>query len=287
MNSMRKLADFILFSAVFIGCCAVALCWETNRLLGLPPSHWSLYLFVFGATLLQYNLHYRFKSLQPIAAERQQWSVRNRKTQWVMMLVGGLMVAISLAWLSPRHFFILFILALLASLYSFPLLPFKRKRLKEYGLLKIFLLTLEWTLVTVWFPADQEGIDPTSYGLVFVRRFIFMLVLCLMFDLRDRIPDAQQGIRTLPVRLNINGTYLLANLLLLLFVALSAVEWFRTGNFAFFHALLLSALLTWWVIQRTKTSNSDYVYLAGIDGMMLVQAILVEIGTINTLHLNL
>jgi hypothetical protein len=44
--------------------------------------------------------------------------------------------------------------------------------------------------------------------------------------------------------------------------------------------MLLSALITRFVIMLTKQYNNDYIYLAGIDGMMLVQAILVAVGTI-------
>ena len=277
---MRNLADFLLFSAVFIGLCAVALCWETNILLGLKPAHWSLYSFVFGATILQYNLHYFFKKQHPFPSERQDWSIRNRTTQKVLIGIGLVLIGISMFWLEHRHFIVLVVLAVLASLYSFPLLPKVRKPLKEYGLLKIVLLSLEWTLVTVWFPADQQGVDMTSYWLVFIRRFLFMFVLCLLFDLRDKELDAVNGIRTLPVRLGTKATYQLADGLLVLFLVISLGQLFRTGNYPFFHAMLLSAALTRFVIQQTKKINNDYIYLAGIDGMMLVQAILVGLGTL-------
>lgn len=277
---MRNLADFLLFSAVFIGLCAVALCWETNILLGLKPAHWSLYSFVFGATLLQYNLHYFFKKQHAFPSERQDWSIRNRTTQKILIGFGLVLIGISMFWLEPRHFVVLVVLAVLASLYSFPLLPMVRKPLKEYGLLKIVLLSLEWTLVTVWFPADQQGVDMTSYWLVFFRRFLFMFVLCLLFDLRDMKLDAANGIRTLPVRLGTKATYQLADGLLVLFLVISLWQLFRTGNYPFFHAMLLSAALTRFVIQQTKKMNNDYIYLAGIDGMMLVQAILVGLGTL-------
>ncbi|MBL7769808.1 MAG: UbiA family prenyltransferase [Flavipsychrobacter sp.] len=277
---MRNSVDFLLFSAVFIGLCAVALCWETNLLLGLQPGHWSLYSFVFGATILQYNLHYFFKKQHAFPSERQDWSVRNRFTQKILIGIGLVVVIVSMFWLEPRHFIVLVVLAVLASLYSFPLLPFVKRPLKEYGLLKIGLLSLEWTLVTVWFPADQQGVDMTSYWLVFIRRFLFMFVLCLLFDLRDKELDATNGIRTLPVRLGIKITYRLADGLLLLFLLISLVQLFRTGNYPFFHAMLLSAVLTRLVIEQTKKINNDYIYLAGVDGMMLVQAILVGLGTL-------
>ena len=39
--------------------------------------------------------------------------------------------------------------------------------------------------------------------------------------------------------------------------------------------MLLSAAATFFAVELTKKTNSDFVYLAGIDGMMLLQAMLV------------
>jgi hypothetical protein len=39
--------------------------------------------------------------------------------------------------------------------------------------------------------------------------------------------------------------------------------------------MLLSALITFYTAELSKKTNSDFVYLAGIDGMMLLQASLV------------
>lgn len=277
---MKKLVDFLLFGAVFIAVCAVALCMETNWLLGIPLNHWSFYILVFGATLVQYNLHYFFKEPTGLPSARDEWSVKNRTTQKALLALGAICIAVSLGWLNTRHFGVLVVLALIASLYSLPLLPFGKRRLKEYGFLKIFLLTLEWTLVTVWFPVDQSAQDPTSYWLVFSRRFIFMFILCLLFDIRDMKADRAAHIKTLPIQLGLHRSYLLANIFLLVFVLLSAWQLFRQGQFVFFHAMLLSAACTWFMIIQTKKLNNDYIYLAGVDGMMLLQAILVGIGTI-------
>jgi len=40
-------------------------------------------------------------------------------------------------------------------------------------------------------------------------------------------------------------------------------------------AMLLSGMTTFFIIEVTKKINSDFIYLAGIDGMMLLQAFLV------------
>jgi hypothetical protein len=45
--------------------------------------------------------------------------------------------------------------------------------------------------------------------------------------------------------------------------------------------MIISAAATLVTIEITKKSNSDFVYLAGIDGMMLLQAILVYLFSLN------
>lgn len=279
---MKKIADFLLFGSIFIAICAAALAYETYLLLGLDANRPAIYLFIIGATLVQYNLHYLFKSHPVVTAptERDTWSANHRSVQKFLWVSGFILIASTVWFLQPRHFGVLAILALLASFYSLPLLPFKKKRLKEYGLLKITLLSLEWTLVTVWFPADQSGVDPTSYWLVFLRRFIFMFVLCLLFDIRDIESDRAGGIRTLPVRYGAAISYRIGDLALLVFLLLSFWQLTHSGNILYFNAMLLSVLCTKWIMQISKKVHNDYVYLFGIDGMMLLQAILVAVGSI-------
>src|SRR5690606_14002425 len=94
-----------------------------------------------------------------------------------------------------EHFVILALLGCIAVLYSFPFLPFgKKRRIKDYGFLKIITLALLWTLVTVWFPANRWEIDHGLFTLVLAKRFVFMFVLCLMFDVRDIPIDSKEHI---------------------------------------------------------------------------------------------
>ncbi|MEO8823758.1 MAG: hypothetical protein ABI366_09285, partial [Ginsengibacter sp.] len=150
---IKKIVEFILFSSIFIACCAVGFCIETNILLGLPLNSFSFYCFVFGATLLQYNLHYSTKKIAIKNSERLQWSLKNKKIHFYLLIIGALLILFSFFSFHLKHFLILACLGAISFLYSFPFLPFgKRRRIKDYGFLKIVTLSLLWTLVTVWFP---------------------------------------------------------------------------------------------------------------------------------------
>jgi 4-hydroxybenzoate polyprenyltransferase len=273
---IKKLFEFILFSSIFAAACAVAFCMETNILLNVPLNHYTFYLFVFAATLVQYNLHYLVKKVAVKNSERLSWSQKNKNLHLILLMFGCLLMLITFFSFHWHHFLILVCLGCVSFLYSFPFLPFtKKKRIKDYGLLKIMTLALLWTLVTVWFPVSDMNVDKLLFTFVFVKRFVFMFILCLLFDVRDIEIDRSEKINTLAVILNKKKSYFLSYLLLLLFVVLSALQYFYLPQTGFLWAMLISAVVTFFTIEATRKTNSDFIYLAGIDGMMLLQALLV------------
>lgn len=274
--SFKKFSEFILFSSIFISLCAVALCMETNILLGLPLNHFSFYCFVFGATLAQYNLHYFAKTVAVTGSQRQAWSQNKKQLHLILLILGGALILFSFFSFHLKHFIILGCLGAISFLYSFPFLPFeKKRRIKDYGLLKILTITLLWTLVTVWFPVNSMSVANELFLLIFFKRFVFMFVLCLLFDVRDMEIDSSDNINTLAVMIGKKRSYFLSYTLLIIFVVLSFVQYFYLPQIGFLIAMLISAAATFLTIELTKKTNSDYIFLAGIDGMMLLQAILV------------
>ncbi len=206
------------------------------------------------------------------------WSLRNKGVHKILLVAGCALILISLFSFQLHHFIILIVLGGIAFLYSFPVLPFaKGKRIKDYGLLKIITLALLWTLVTVWFPVSNMPVNTSIFLLVFGKRFIFMFVLCLLFDMRDIEIDKRENIKTLAVILGKKKSYLTAYAGLFLFLVMSLFQYVYWGDARVFIAMIISAALTFLTIEFTKKTNSDLVFLAGIDGMMLLQALLVYI----------
>jgi 4-hydroxybenzoate polyprenyltransferase len=278
---IKKLLAFILFSSIFIAACAVAFCMETNILLNVPLNSFSFYCFVFGATLVQYNLHYSMKKVAVKNSERLTWSLKNKNVHLVLLITGCLLILFSFFSFHLHHFIILAILGCIAFLYSFPFLPFgKKKRIKDYGFIKIITLSLLWTLVTVWLPVSNMNVDTGLFVFVFVKRFVFMFILCLLFDVRDIEIDEKENIKTLAVILGKKNSYFLSYFLLILFVVLSVVQYFYHPQMIFLLAMLVSAAVTWIIMETTKKTNSDFIFLAGVDGMMLLQALLVYLFTL-------
>lgn len=273
---LKKIAVFFLFSSIFISVCAVALCIETNLLFHLPLNPVSFYCFVFGATLAQYNLHYLVKTAAVQNSERLEWSMKNKKVHKILFATGIGLILFSFFSFRLHHFIILGVMGVIAFLYSFPVIPLgKKRRIKDFGFLKILTLSLLWTLVTVWFPLVNFSFDTDVLLFVFLKRFVFMFILCLLFDMRDIEIDRKENINTVAVILGRDKSYKLANITLVLFIMLSLIQFLYNGDYRVLIAMLISSIITYFTIMYSKKSNSDYVYLAGIDGMMLLQALLV------------
>ena len=272
----KKIAEFILFSSVFIADCAVALCIETNLLLHLPFNIISFYCFVFGATLAQYNLHYLVKKSAVTNSQRLAWSLKNKVLHKILLSVGIILILFSFLSFRLHHFIILGVIGIIAFLYSFPVIPLgKKKRIKDYGFIKIITLALIWTLVTVWFPVVNFSFEKNIFAFVFLQRFVFMFVLCLLFDVRDIEIDRKENIKTVAVIVGQKKSYYLAYMSLGVLVILSILQFYYSNDKGVLVAMLLSSVITFFTIKATKKTNSDFIYLAGIDGMMLLQALLV------------
>lgn len=266
------LAEWFIFSAAWIAVCAVALCVESALILQTPWPSWQVLLFVWASTFCHYNLHYLVRDRHEALSRRDRWSRSHQFWFLPAIVASGLVASYCLLSFYPVEMVAVALMAVTSLLYSLPLLP-RGFRLKQLGVLKPIILAFVWTVMTVWLPSHQA--DPVLLSLVLARRFVFMLVLCLAFDVRDQGKDEIQGIRTVPVRWGASFTYRLIDLLLILFSVLALlVEW-RLNRPLMLLALWASALLTKLAIRATTTQKSELYYLGVLDGMMAVQALLV------------
>jgi len=236
----------------------------------------ALHIFVAANTVVIYNLHYYIKRLPAGVSDRADWS---REHKWIhpfLIIAGCLISGICLFSLNWSVIAVSIGLGILSLGYSLPILPFpQKKRLKDWGILKLILLSLVWASVTVLMPIFFWEKHFADYEVEFLLRFCFMLPLCAAFDIRDMETDKQQQIYTLPNAIGLKNTYRLIDLFLLSFGILAIWQYLRYPiPLRLVSAFVILALLKV-VIHFSKKSNSDIFYLLFIDGMMLVYAIFI------------
>lgn len=275
---ITQLINWMLYTSFFAACCAVGLCMATERLLigEVPPLLSSLHLLVYGSTLLVYNVHYLVKPSYPELSDKFAWSQHYKFWHYGGLLTGIACCAYGVLTLPLAIFYACVVLGLLSFAYSLPLLPFKdKKRLKDFGWVKILVLTSVWTIVTSILPMLYWDKPIQQYPFEILLRFVFMFTLCVAFDIRDMQTDKDANIYTLPNIIGLQNSYRLMDAALVLFALLSVVQYLRYPFAGRLIAELLSAVVTAAVIRYSKTHSSDKVYLGFVDGMMLLYALLV------------
>ncbi len=262
---------FLLYTSLFAAACALSLCLATERLvLGhLPRAVSPLHLLAVGGSLLVYNVHYLAK--RGSAADRAVWTARHRLWNAAFAAAGAVLCAVATIRMPLRVFEGYVVLALLSFAYSLPLIPFgTKKRLKEFGVLKPFLLAGVWTVVTAVLPILYWHRSPAAFPVEVLIRFLFIFALCVAFDVRDLDSDAEAGIFTLPYRLGLRWADGLMALALGLFAALAVMQFVRYPNPGRLLGEWLAAGCAYAAIRYVRRKPSDFAYLLWVDGAMLV-----------------
>jgi len=275
---VNTLIEWILYTSFFAACCAVGLSMATERLLIsiIPPLFTSLHVFVFGATLLVYNTHHIIKKSSAKLSDIYIWTQHYKFWHYMLCVTGLLMCIISLFWLSWKIWVGCMVLGLLSFAYSIPMLPFKnKKRIRDFGWIKISVLTSVWTIVTSILPMLYWNKPILAYPYEILMRFIFMFTLCVAFDIRDMQTDIEADIYTLPNLIGLKNSYRLIDTAIVVFALLCIIQYFRYPVRPRLIADLLAAFLTKLAVEYSKRFPSDKVYLGIIDGMMLVYAVLI------------
>lgn len=276
MRAINSFLDWILYTSIFAGCCAVSMCLATERLLlGHMPALHTLHLFIFCSTLVVYNAHYIARRLLGGISE---W--KDQFKTWRYLFFGGGMLGClaGLLMLPAEILYSCVVMGALSFAYSLPLLPFKSKRrLKDYGWVKITSLTGVWAIVTSVLPILYWDRRLSAYPFEIIIRFVFLFTLCIAFDIRDMQTDKQSGIYTLPNRIGLRRSYQLMDVFLILFCLLSIIQYLRYPSEGRLVAEFITALVTKAVLVYTRRNSSDRVYLGLVDGMMLLYGLLVAL----------
>ncbi|MBB6609806.1 hypothetical protein H7F15_02035 [Pontibacter sp. Tf4] len=277
---LRRLLTHLLYSSVFISVCAFALTIETYLLSGLPVSV-PMAVFVFLATLFTYNLSSIQSVLlrRSVKLERNQqdsWWHRNRKNMAIVGLLSLVLATIVYFYFGLRlNFWFVLHLAIISIGYTIPIV-YRRKRMKplrRVPLLKVFLIAYVWAIVTATFPLLDAGmfvLDAQALQL-FLRRFLFILALALLFDIRDYTYDRETNTLTVPGLIGVKYTKLFSIGLLLLY-SLIVVQSESGSTMTALLASTTGAALVVWLSSEFKPR---VYFLLFADGAMLLHAALV------------
>jgi hypothetical protein len=270
---------FIVSHSIFIAVCAAALCFQTALLLQVTLSAW-LYSFVFFSTICSYNFYWLLSSYS-FVPQKIIFHLRKYYSNSIVLLLSAAGMGISffqVSALAP----VIAVAALLTFLYAVPLLPFKwLQAARKAGLLKTILLAFTWAFITVYIPYVYAGEkESTSLYLLFTIRFLFMLMLCIIFDARDTGIDKIRGLQSLTTLLAPATVKFIMFFLFVMYLVTGVVFRFYFNAPAQIAALLVTGAAVAVAYFYSLKKQGYFFYYFFIDGLMLFSALLTFVASI-------
>ena len=275
-----KWLHFILSHSIFIAVCAVALAFQTAQLLKLDVNLF-VYGFIFFATLCSYNFYWILSKLSFAQKKDIPGLLKKETSGYLLLLISAIgLLYCFLQSAIPLHFVVTAVL--LTILYAVPLLPISFLQFtRKAGVLKTILLAFTWAYVTVIIPLQKDyWVLDNADLFIITRRFLFMLMLCIIFDNRDKEIDKIRGLHSLATDLKpVIFRFLIYLIFALLFIS---NFFFRYYGITLSQSIALQvstiALLVVYFYSNKKQGYLFYYFF--VDGMMLFSALATYIAGI-------
>jgi hypothetical protein len=292
LKKYHKLLDFIFYSNYFYGICAVALSVEAMAQQHLPLNSLWYFFLVFMTTVLYYAYPYIKKSAH-CNNPRTNWYNRNytmmRWNQVVITIIlsTALILFIIFQWkhllsVTIIQWSAILIFPIIAALYYGLHSVFGKYNLRKTGWLKPFVIGFTWaglvTVYPVFFYDIVNGFHSRLSqvnALLFLKNFMFISVLCIMFDIKDYATDYMNCLKTFIVKMGLRQTifYLLFPLSiigLMSFIYYAAMHQFNPLKIVLNVVPFVTLLVVVWSLHKRRPLM---YYLTVVDGLMLVKAI--------------
>ncbi|WP_340202172.1 hypothetical protein [Ascidiimonas sp. W6] len=250
MQNLKLIFNFYLHASIHVAFAVIAFYKVTCISLNIPETR-NLVLVLFFGTIVMYNF------MKYGSRAKGYFIVKSKYEKLIQIIsfIAGSFLIFFLVKLSIDNLIFLGMLVIISLLY---ILPFTRKgeNLRSFANLKVYAVSLVWSGSTVLLPFSENlSLINFDVWIVFLQRFILVIVLILPFEIRDMKSDAADLI-TIPRNLGIKKTKKLGYLLL---VVLILLELFKT-NFQIEQLIVLfiSMAVLSVLLKLSNTSRSFY-----------------------------
>lgn len=252
--------------------------WANALMLGENLIYAKSTLFVLFSTVFTYSfLKFRKADINNLTSH-QQWADAHPQLHRNIMLVALIGTAVFFLQLGFIQKLYALGLAAFTALYALVELPVAGKlvKLRSIGILKTVFVAVVWSVTTVIIPLGEINRHDSSLLFLLLRRFLFVLALTVCFEIKDIEADSRDGLKTLPMYLGVPNTKLLAQLILLLLAGVNVIQYaiFETPVYDM-ASVNLSLLISIAAIQPIQKETSPLWYYVVLDGMMVLQFVLV------------
>ena len=268
MYTLKRVFDFYINSSIHVALAVCCLSSITLLHFDLPIDK-PLLLFTFCASVSGYNF-VKYFGMAKFYNRGLSDGLPYIKVLSLISVIAMLYFALSL---HLKTLVYLAILGFVTFFYAMPLLPKKHQigrgvSLRAVGGLKIFIIGLVWTMVTVWMPlVNAEYNFDHDTLIISIQRFLYVLVAMLPFEIRDMKYDSLK-LSTIPQLIGVKGTKILGILLLIPFFFLEYLK--DTIQSSSVVVLLIVMILLMISLVMSKTQQSRYVTLFWVEAIPMV-----------------
>lgn len=261
MKFFQKLFKLYIESNLHVSLSVVSFClitlMEFNKEINV-----NLLLFIFFGSLTGYNF---IKYVLPASENFKKWNFRVG-----FLGLSSIGLLFSVFQVSLEIVILSIILGFFTFFYAVPVV--KQKNLRMVAGVKIFVVALVWSGVTVLMPLlnDITGLT-LDVWLTFFQRIMIVVVLMIPFELRDMNTDAIQ-LKTLPRQIGIQKAKILGWFLLVFILLLELLK--TVGKPPYYISLILFIVLLAWILKISKSKQRRYFSSFFVEALPIVWLIL-------------
>ena len=282
MRFVVKILDFFVVSNVYVSFGAYSLTWLSMRFYQVETINLSLY--VFFSTLFAYNFT-RLVRVHPMLLEghssRHKSIFKLRRLLWVICVLSGLTSFYFFREIYAPILSLLVVMVLISLAYALPVYNKGGEwiRLRDIPGVKIFLISIVWSIVTEGFPALISG--NSIQLLPVLERFLFIFALTIPFDIRDLRFDNHE-LLTIPQYFGIRTARTIGVVALLLAELILAYRFFFRDDFNLWGAtaIYLTYELSAYLIYKSHPHLQERFVTMGVEGMSILIGLLFYLSQI-------
>ncbi|GAA4238585.1 hypothetical protein GCM10022291_29610 [Postechiella marina] len=265
MKLIKQLFNFYINSSVHVALSVYALSWITLLEFGKAYNE-NILCFNFFATITGYN----FVKYFGVAKFHHRRLTTWLKAIQLFSLICFVLMCFYALKLELKTLVYIGGLGLLTFLYAIPFLPKRlfldsQQNLRSIGGLKIYLIALIWSGVTVFLPLINTNVLlGADVFITATQQFLFIMALMLPFEIRDLQYDSLK-LSTIPQKIGVVKTKLMGVLLLFVFCLL---QFFKNDIIAVNTSVLITiALITGVLILISKKEQGKYFSSFLVEGV--------------------
>ncbi|WP_341216706.1 hypothetical protein [uncultured Wocania sp.] len=277
MRLIKQLFSFYINSSIHVALSVFSLTWITLIEYHLLYDENVLY-FVFYATITGYN----FVKYFGVAKFHHRSLATWLKAIQIFSFFCFVLMSYYAFQLEKNTLIGITIFGVVTFLYAIPFLPKhlfldKQHNLRSIGGLKIYLIALVWSGVTVILPLMNQGYSISNDVIITaVQRYLFIIILMFPFEIRDLRYDSLK-LSTIPQKIGVKQTKTIGVLMLILFFFL---ELFKDEiTFLSMFILLAITIVTGLFLMFSKVEQTSYYSAFWVEGIPIIWLILLLLST--------